>query len=58
MMRDLEQGHPIEAEQIIGDMLVRAEPRTPVDADAPAMPSVLSLVYACLKAYEAGRAIA
>jgi 2-dehydropantoate 2-reductase len=56
MMRDLEEGHPIEAEQIIGDMLARAEPRAAVDADAAAMPSMLSLVYACLKAYEAGRA--
>lgn len=56
MMRDLEEGHPIEAQQIIGDMLARAEPRESAAADTSPTPSVLSLVYACLKAYEASRA--
>lgn len=52
MMRDLVDGHPIEAEQIIGDMLARAEPvRDP-------RPSVLALVAVCLRAYEAQRAAA
>jgi 2-dehydropantoate 2-reductase len=52
MMRDLVGGHPIEAEQIIGDMLARAEPA----GDAP--PSVLALVAVCLRAYEAQRTAA
>lgn len=50
MMRDLVGGHPIEAEQIIGDMLARAEPT------GDARPSVLALVAVCLRAYEAQRA--
>ncbi len=57
MMRDLQEGHLIEADQIIGDMLARAAPASAsrgTDAQA-ATPSMLSLVYACLKAYEAGR---
>ncbi len=59
MMRDLQEGHPIEAEQIIGDMLARAAPvAVSTEADAlPQTPSMLSVVYACLKAYEGGRKI-
>ena len=52
MMRDLVGGHPIEAEQIIGDMLARAE--APVEW----RPSVLALVATCLRAYEASRVAA
>lgn len=52
MMRDLVDGHPIEAEQIIGDMLARAEPTD------DARPSVLALVAVCLRAYEAQRVAA
>lgn len=57
MMRDLQEGHAIEADQIIGDMLVRAAPpAAATEADAqPRTPSMLAVVYACLKAYEAGR---
>lgn len=51
MMRDLEEGHPVEAQQIIGDMLARAAP-----AAADAVPSMLGLVHACLQAYAARRA--
>ncbi len=57
MMRDMQDGRPIEADQIIGDMLARAAPAA-VSPDAGAQsptPSMLALVYACLKAYEAGR---
>jgi 2-dehydropantoate 2-reductase len=57
MMRDLQEGHAIEADQIIGDMLARAVPpaaATETDAQ-PRAPSMLAVVYACLKAYEAGR---
>lgn len=52
MMRDLVGGRSIEAEQIIGDMLARA------DAMAERRPSVLALVAICLRAYEAGRVVA
>ena len=52
MMRDLVGGRPIEAEQIIGDMLARAE--TP----AAWRPTVLGLVATCLRAYEARRTVA
>ena len=57
MMRDLQDGHAIEAEQIIGDMLARCAPASASgDPHAqPQTPSILSVVYACLKAYEAGR---
>lgn len=48
MMRDLQDGHVVESEQIIGDMLARSDP-------AQAHP-MLSLVNICLKAYEASRA--
>ena len=48
MLRDLEQGHPIEAEHIIGDMLARAvQQRLPT--------TMLSLVDTHLKVYEANR---
>lgn len=53
MMRDLQDGHAIEADQIIGDMLARATPAAA--AEKPATPSLLTVVYACLKAYEARR---
>ncbi len=49
MLRDLQHGHPIEADQIIGDMLARAQQH-----QLPA--SMLALVYAQLKVYEASRA--
>jgi 2-dehydropantoate 2-reductase len=48
MLRDLQHGHPIEADHVIGDMLARAQQH---DLPAP----VLALVYAHLKVYEAGR---
>ena len=49
MLRDLQSGSSIEADHVIGDMLARAsEPR---DGH-----SLLAVVYANLKAYEAGRA--
>ncbi len=48
MLRDLQHGHPIEADHIIGDMLARAQQyRLPA--------SMLALVYTHLKVYEAGR---
>ncbi|OOG50014.1 2-dehydropantoate 2-reductase [Rhodanobacter sp. C06] len=49
MMRDLEQGHRVEADHVIGDLLVRGVAQ---GVDAP----VLRLAYAHLKAYEARRA--
>lgn len=48
MLRDLQGGHPIEADHIIGDMLARAEQH-----GVPA--SMIALVYTHLKVYEAGR---
>lgn len=48
MLRDLQQGYPIEADHVIGDMLARAEA-------GHVEGSLLSLVYAHLKVYEAGR---
>ena len=49
MLRDLQHGHRIEAEQVIGDMLARAAP--------PAGErGMLALVLTHLQAYEAGRA--
>lgn len=48
MMRDLEQGGPIEADHIVGDLLARA------DASASEL-SMLRTAYAHLKAYEARR---
>jgi 2-dehydropantoate 2-reductase len=49
MLRDLQHGHPIEADHVIGDMLARAG--SPQDGG-----SLLAVVYAHLKAYESGRA--
>jgi 2-dehydropantoate 2-reductase len=49
MLRDLQQGHPIEADHVVGDMLERSG-RRPGDG------SMLAVAYAHLKAYEAGRA--
>ncbi|QEE24025.1 2-dehydropantoate 2-reductase [Rhodanobacter glycinis] len=49
MLRDLQQGHPIEADHVIGDMLARS-------GHAPGDGSMLAVAYAHLKAYEAGRA--
>ena len=48
MMRDLEQGGPIEADHIVGDLLARS------DAAADALP-MLRTAYAHLKAYEVRR---
>lgn len=48
MLRDLQHGHPIEADHVIGDMLARAQQH--------ALPApLLALVYAHMKVYEAGR---
>jgi len=47
MLRDLQHGHPIEADHVIGDMLQRA-------AGQLAASAVLPLVYAHLKVYEGG----
>ncbi|GAB2559155.1 2-dehydropantoate 2-reductase [Rhodanobacter koreensis] len=49
MLRDLQHGHAIEADHVIGDMLARAGRQD----DAR---SLLAAVYAHLKVYEAGRA--
>ena len=49
MLRDLENGAPIEADHIVGDLLARR--RTPVEGL-----SALAVAYAHLKAYEARRA--
>jgi 2-dehydropantoate 2-reductase len=48
MLRDLQQGHPIEADHVVGDMLARS-------GRAPGDGSMLATAYAHLKAYEAGR---
>jgi 2-dehydropantoate 2-reductase len=48
MLRDLQHGHPIEADHIVGDLLARADR----SHDAH---SLLAIVYAHLKVYEAGR---
>ena len=48
MMRDLEQGGPVEADHVIGDLIARAAPGTA----AP----LLRTAYAHLKAYENRRA--
>lgn len=48
MLRDLQHGHPIEADHVIGDMLQRA-------AGQQAASAVLPLVYAHLKVYEGSR---
>ncbi len=49
MLRDLQHGHAIEADHVIGDMLARADSQH-------VAPVLLSVVYAHLKIYEAGRA--
>lgn len=49
MMRDLEQGHRVEADHVIGDLLARGEAQ---GVETP----LLRLTYAHLKAYEARRA--
>jgi 2-dehydropantoate 2-reductase len=49
MLRDLRQGHPIEADHVIGDMLARADQTHGTN-------SLLGVVYAHLKVYENGRA--
>ena len=51
MLRDLQHGHAIEADHVIGDMLRRADHLSNAHA-------LLTVVYANLKAYEAGRACA
>jgi 2-dehydropantoate 2-reductase len=48
MLRDLQHGHAIEAEHVIGDMLARADRQRDEH-------SLLAVVYAHLKIYEAGR---
>lgn len=49
MLRDLQQGYPIEADHVVGDMLARAE-------RGGGHAVLLATVYAHLKVYEAGRA--
>lgn len=49
MLRDLQAGGRIEADQVIGDMIARAD-------DSLAPQALLRIAYAHLKAYEAGRA--
>ncbi|HEV2681099.1 MAG TPA: 2-dehydropantoate 2-reductase [Rhodanobacter sp.] len=49
MLRDLQHGHAIEADHVIGDMLARADRQRGEH-------SLLAVVYAHLKIYEAGRA--
>lgn len=49
MLRDLQAGHPIEGEHIVGDMLHRARAH---GIDAP----LLATAWVHLQAYEAGRA--
>ena len=48
MLRDIERRAPIEADHIVGDLLTRAAPRPD-----PGPVSLLQVVYAHLKAYEA-----
>lgn len=48
MLRDLQHGHAIEADHVIGDMLARAD-RSRDER------SLLAVVYAHLKVYDAGR---
>jgi len=49
MLRDLQHGHAIEADHVIGDMLARV-------GESRDDHALLAVVYAHLKAYEAGRA--
>lgn len=48
MLRDLQHGHAIEADHVIGDMLARADRKHDER-------SLLAVVYAHLRIYEAGR---
>lgn len=48
MLRDLQHGHPIEADHVVGDMLARAD-RSRDER------SLLAVVYTHLKVYEASR---
>lgn len=48
MLRDLQQGRPIEADHVMGDMLARA-------GASDDSVSLLSIVYAHMKVYDAGR---
>ena len=48
MLRDLQQGYPIEADHVVGDMLQRAAGQLPASA-------VLPIAYAHLKVYEGKR---
>lgn len=48
MLRDLQHGHPIEADHVVGDMLARA-------GNSSEASSLLAVVYAHLKVYEAAR---
>ncbi|MFC5580453.1 2-dehydropantoate 2-reductase [Rhodanobacter terrae] len=48
MLRDLQHGHAIEADHVIGDMLARADRQRDEH-------SLLAVAYAHLKIYEAGR---
>ena len=54
MLRDIERGAPIEAEQIIGDLL-RRDRRGEGQGRTKASP-LLRIAYAHLKSYEARRA--
>jgi 2-dehydropantoate 2-reductase len=59
MLRDIERGAPIEAEQILGDLLRRArdDPRSGGQWQGKGSASpLLSVAYAHLKSYEARRA--
>jgi len=47
MLRDLQQGHAIEADHVVGDMLARADPQRST--------RLLPIVYAHLKVYEESR---
>jgi 2-dehydropantoate 2-reductase len=49
MLRDLERGAPIEADQVIGDLVRRGDP-------GPGASPILRIVLAHMKAYEARRA--
>jgi 2-dehydropantoate 2-reductase len=53
MLRDIERGAPIEAEQILGDLLRRARSG---DEQGQGSASPLRIAYAHLKSYEARRA--
>ena len=52
MLRDIENGAPIEADHIIGDLLRRGRRHPSAESGL----SILPIVYTHLKAYEARRA--